>query len=82
MLKGGRAIQETSIRYDDAALKASVARTHAPQGVCKRLYTATEAIQFFETGSADFLENSSSQRGRPFKGELFLKGSGRHGFQI
>ena len=80
--KGGQAIQETSIRYaDDAALKGSVAAT-LPKEVCKRPITAAEAIQFFETGSTDFLEQFISKRGRPFKAKLFLKGNGRHGFEF
>ena len=81
--KGGQAIQETSIRYaDEAALKGERGGLTLPKEVCKRPITAAEAIQFFETGSTDFLEQFISKRGRPFKAKLFLKGNGRHGFEF
>lgn len=53
-----------------------------PRTVCKREITRDEAIEFFKEGKTPTLEGFISRRGRPFSALLFLKETGRHGFEF
>ncbi len=54
-----------------------------PRSVCQREMSDDEARAFFsEEGKTQQLEGFISRRGRPFKGALFRKATGKHGFEF
>ncbi len=53
-----------------------------PRTVCKREITRDEATVYLETGKTELLEDFTSRLGRPFSATLFLKDTGRHGFEF
>ncbi|MEZ4321087.1 MAG: DNA topoisomerase [Myxococcota bacterium] len=54
-----------------------------PRIVCHREMSEEEALAFFsEEGKTAILEGFISKRGRPFKGALFRKTTGKHGFEF
>ncbi|NRA06985.1 MAG: topoisomerase C-terminal repeat-containing protein [Myxococcales bacterium] len=53
-----------------------------PRTVCKREITRDEALPFFRDGRTELLTDFTSRFGRPFSATLFLKDTGRHGFEF
>lgn len=53
-----------------------------PRIVCKRPITREELKVYLENGKSELLENFTSQYGRPFKGYLVMKPTGKHGFEF
>jgi len=54
-----------------------------PRVVCKREMQPEEVAAYFtETARTETMENFISRRGRPFRGLLFRKPTGRHGFEF
>ncbi|MEE2901832.1 MAG: DNA topoisomerase [Myxococcota bacterium] len=53
-----------------------------PRTVCKREITREEAQHYLVTGKTEQLTDFISRRGRPFSAFLFLKDTGRHGFEF
>lgn len=54
-----------------------------PRVVCAREITAAEALPWFgEAGRTALLEGFVSRRGRPFKGMLVRKATGKYGFEF
>ncbi len=53
-----------------------------PRTVCKREITRDEAEVYLANRKTDLLEDFTSRFGRPFSATLFLKETGRHGFEF
>jgi hypothetical protein len=53
-----------------------------PRTVCKREVTRDEALYYIKTGKTEVLEDFTSRFGRPFSAMLFLKETGKHGFEF
>ncbi|MEM7410801.1 MAG: DNA topoisomerase [Myxococcota bacterium] len=53
-----------------------------PRTVCKREITRDEALHYLREGKTELLEDFTSRFGRPFSATLFLKETGRHGFEF
>jgi DNA topoisomerase-3 len=54
-----------------------------PRVVCQREMSDDEARAFFgETGKTEILDGFISKKGRPFRGALFRKETGKHGFEF
>lgn len=54
-----------------------------PKVVCQREITVEEALKFFGAdGRTELIDNFISKRGRPFRGWLFRRETGRYGFQF
>jgi DNA topoisomerase III len=54
-----------------------------PRVVCHREMSVEEIAAFFaEAGKTEILDGFISKRGRPFRGALFRKPTGRHGFEF
>lgn len=78
-------VLETSRRYvckrfyDGEAKKGPV----LPKVVCQREMSLEEVQAFFsEEGRTEILDDFVSRRGRPFRGLLFRKPTGKHGFEF
>lgn len=78
-------IVETTRRYvSERLLNGDVKKAPVlPRVVCHRDITSEEAEQFFSgDGRTPMLEGFISRRGRPFKGALVRKTTGKHGFEF
>lgn len=53
-----------------------------PRTVCKREITRDEATIYISAGKTEILTDFISKRGRPFSAQLFVKETGRHGFEF
>jgi DNA topoisomerase-3 len=53
-----------------------------PRTICKREITREEAEGYLKNGRTEQLTDFISQRGRPFSATLFLRETGRHGFEF
>lgn len=53
-----------------------------PRTVCKREIARDEAQYYISTGKTELLTDFTSRFGRPFSAILFLKDTGRHGFEF
>ena len=53
-----------------------------PRTVCKREITRDEAQAYIRDGRTELLTDFTSRFGRPFSAILFLKETGRHGFEF
>ena len=53
-----------------------------PRTVCKREITRDEALYYIENKKTELLTDFTSRFGRPFSAILFLKDTGRHGFEF
>lgn len=53
-----------------------------PRTVCKREITRDEAQQYMQDGKTPLLEQFTSRKGRPFSAMLYMKETGRHGFEF
>ena len=53
-----------------------------PRTVCKREMTREETSGYIKNGKTETLSDFISQKGRPFSAFLFLKETGRHGFEF
>jgi DNA topoisomerase-3 len=53
-----------------------------PRTVCKREITRDEALHYLAEGKTEVLTDFTSRFGRPFSATLFLKETGRHGFEF
>lgn len=53
-----------------------------PRTVCKREITRAEAEAYLKEGKTATFDDFTSRRGRPFSAHLFLKDTGRHGFEF
>ncbi len=53
-----------------------------PRTVCKREITRDEALHYLKEGKTEVLTDFTSRFGRPFSATLFLKETGRHGFEF
>ena len=53
-----------------------------PRTVCKREITRDEAVGYIENKKTEIFSDFISKRGRPFSAFLFLKETGRHGFEF
>jgi len=78
-------IVETSLRYVSRKVLDGQARKGPvlPKVVCHREISPAEALQYFsESGKTEVLDGFLSKRGRPFRGALFRKATGKHGFEF
>lgn len=81
----GCQIVETNLRYVCKRVLDGESRGGPilPKVVCHRTISAEEAGLFFgEVGKTEILEGFISKRGRPFRGLLFRKPTGKHGFEF
>jgi len=81
----GDEIVETSLRYVSRKVLEGEARRGPvlPKVVCHREISPAEALQYFsESGKTEVLDGFLSKRGRPFRGALFRKSTGKHGFEF
>jgi DNA topoisomerase-3 len=81
----GDEIVETSLRYVSRKVLDGRARQGPvlPKVVCHREISPAEALQYFsEPGKTEILDGFLSKRGRPFRGALFRKATGKHGFEF
>ncbi|MHB2017219.1 MAG: DNA topoisomerase 3 [Candidatus Xenobia bacterium] len=53
-----------------------------PRIVCRREMTREEAATYFSTGKTELIDDFVSKRNRPFKAFLYLKDTGRYGFEF
>jgi DNA topoisomerase III len=78
-------IIETNVRYVCKKVLAGETRKGPvlPLKVCQREMSLAEAMTFFGEGAkTEILEGFISKRGRPFRGALFRKPTGKHGFEF
>ena len=78
-------IVETNLRYVSRRILDGETRKGPvlPKVVCHREIAQDEARQFFsETGKTEILDDFVSKRGRPFRGALVRKTTGKHGFEF
>ncbi|HMV68171.1 MAG TPA: DNA topoisomerase, partial [Myxococcota bacterium] len=78
-------VVETSQRYVCERMLQGRAKAGPvlPRVVCSRPIELEEAAAFFgEEGGTPFLEGFISRRGRPFKGRLVRRESGKHAFEF
>ena len=81
----GSVIVETTRRFvSEKVLLGEESRGPVlPKVVCKREMTEEEVQSFFsEEGKTEMLDNFISKRGRPFRGALKRKPTGKHGFEF
>jgi len=81
----GSMIVETTLRYvSEKVLSGEEPRGPVlPKIVCKREMKEEEVKPFFsEEGKTEFMDNFISKRGRPFRGALKRKPTGKHGFEF
>ena len=81
----GSVIVETTRRFvSEKVLLGEESRGPVlPKVVCKREMTEEEVRPFFsEEGKTEMLDNFISKRGRPFRGALKRKPTGKHGFEF
>ncbi len=53
-----------------------------PRTVCKREITRAEAEAYMKEGKTPVFDDFISRKGRPFSAHLFLRDTGRHGFEF
>lgn len=78
-------VVETNRRYVCQRLldKEVKAGPILPRKVCEREMSVEEAAAFFsEAGRTETLDGFTSRRNRPFRGLLFRKPTGKHGFEF
>jgi DNA topoisomerase-3 len=78
-------IVETTLRYiSEKVLSGEESRGPVlPKIVCKREMKEEEVKPFFsEEGKTELMDNFISKRGRPFRGALKRKPTGKHGFEF
>jgi DNA topoisomerase-3 len=83
--EGCRGVVETNHRFVCSLVLDGVEKKGPvlPRLVCLRPMDVEEAQLFFaEEGRTGFIEGFISRRGRPFKGLLFRKPTGKHGFEF
>ncbi len=78
-------VVRTNVRWACARMMSGEQRRGPvlPRAVCKRPMSDEEAAAYFsEAARTEILDKFTSKKGRPFRGLLFRKPTGRHGFEF